>query len=92
MRRVLNDVHISCFPTYRALQDAKDKYIPKNISITETSAIVPLQTILDATIQRYLDPYEFNGSSGHSTYKQKLSELISSDEFMFVASFVPLRF
>lgn len=33
----------------------------------------------------------FDGSSGHSIYKQKFENQDATDEFIFAASFVPLR-
>lgn len=33
----------------------------------------------------------FDGSSGHSVYKQKFEDLNSSDEYMFLVAFVPLK-
>lgn len=106
MRTVVNEVHKDCFPSYYALQNAKQKYIPEPIVVSETSAEVPLQTFLNMTVNSYLDLHQFesendvicevkwgfDGSSGHSTYKQKFNDPNSNDEFLFIVSFVPLRF
>lgn len=106
MRTVVNDVHKNCFPSYYSLQKAKKKYIPENISISETSVKIPLQNFLNMTAKSLLDlndfetqndvvleiKWGFDGSSGHSNYKQKFNDPNSRDEYLFVASFVPLRF
>ena len=105
MRKVVNYIHKDCFPSYYMIADAKKKILPDDIQLTESSAEVPLQKILDKTVRSILDvndidtnndivlecKWGFDGSSGHSVYKQKFQEEEASDEFMFVTSFVPLR-
>lgn len=105
MRKVVNSVHENCFPSYYLIAEAKKKFIPDDIHITETSAEIPLQTILDKTSESILNSsafetkndlileckWGFDGSSGHNAYKQKFENEDASDEFLFVTSFVPLR-
>ena len=104
MRTTVNTAHKDCFPSYYALQMAKKKYIPESIIVSETSVQVPLQGLLNLTVRSYLNIYNFesknlifevkwgfDGSSGHSVYKQKFSDPNAHDEFLFIASFVPIR-
>lgn len=105
MRNAVNAIHKNCFPSYYAIAEAKKKLIPENIEVTETSMNVPLQTLLDNTAKSILTKLQicpknnitleckwgFDGSSGHSLYKQKFRNEDATDEFMFVSSFVPLR-
>lgn len=105
MRNVVNAVHKNCFPSYYSIVEAKKKFIPDGIKVSETEAHVPLQAILDKTTNSILNKLEFgaennvileckwgfDGSSGHSIYKQKFESQDATDEFLFVASFVPLR-
>lgn len=106
MRTVANAAHKQCFPSYYALQNAKKKYIPDSVLVSETSVEIQLQNFLNMTAKSYLDLYNikskddlicdikwgFDGSSGHSNYKQKFNDPDSNDEFLFIVSFVPLRF
>ncbi|XP_017481320.1 PREDICTED: uncharacterized protein LOC108370503 [Rhagoletis zephyria] len=105
MRNVVNGVHKNCFPSYYSIVEAKKKLIPDGIEVSETSVHVPLQAILDKTSNSILKKLEFgaesdvileckwgfDGSSGHSVYKQKFESQDATDEFLFVTSFVPLR-
>lgn len=105
MRKVVNSIHKDCFPSYYMIAESKKKILPDDIQLTESSAEVPLQKILDKTVRSILDvndidtnndivlecKWGFDGSSGHSVYKQKFQDEEASDEFMFVTSFVPLR-
>lgn len=82
----MNSVHQDCFPSYYLIAEAKKKLIPNDIHVSETSAEVPLQNILDKTAHSILNmndfqtendlilecKWGFDGSSGHSVYKQKL--------------------
>lgn len=105
LRKVVNTVHQDCFPSYYLIAEAKKKLIPNDIHVSETSAEVPLQNILDKTAHSILNmndfqtkndlilecKWGFDGSSGHSVYKQKFENHDATDEFVFVTSFVPLR-
>lgn len=64
-----------------------------------------MQNILDKTAESILNnskidtqndlflecKWGFDGSSGHSAYKQKFENQDATDEFLFITSFVPLR-
>ena len=102
------------FPAYTLLQRAKKKCYPKveTMQISESSAKVSLQGLLDHTIERLvllqknvidtLDNEEisnltlitkwgFDGSSGHSSYKQAFHGPGASDSSVLITSIVPLR-
>lgn len=99
------------YPSYNKLVKAKKRCLPpeEDIIVTETSAEVKLQSLLDHTAKRlcllqqevlerfqgetFTIHYKWgcDGSSGHSTYKQKFSSASDTDEFMFIISVVPLR-
>lgn len=106
MRTAVNKVHKGCFPSYKSVLRAKEEYIPTDIKVTESSAEVPVQSLLNRTAKSVMDSNEFpfknnitleckwgfDGSSNHSLYKQKATNPHLNDEFMFVVSLVPLRF
>lgn len=103
------------FPSYKIVQTAKKKCFPDNITISETSATVPLQDLLNHTVQRLIESVEnivkihfedsncklhslclyskwgFDGSSGHSSYKQAFHGLEASDSAVFITCTVPVR-
>lgn len=37
MRKVVNSIHKACFPSYYLILEAKKKFIPDDINVTETS-------------------------------------------------------
>ncbi|XP_059223235.1 uncharacterized protein LOC131997013 [Stomoxys calcitrans] len=106
MRNLVNSFHKDCFPSYKALFKSKQELIPHDIEVTESSAEIPLQSLLNQTAKSLMDSHNlcpkkditleckwgFDGSSNHSVYKQKFSNPRINDEFIFVASLVPLRF
>lgn len=100
------------FPSYKTIQSAKKFCYPNNIHITDTSASVPLQDLLDHTAQRLILSIEpvirtlreseltklclftkwgFDGSSGHSSYKQAFHGTEASDSAVFITCVVPVR-
>lgn len=87
LREMVNNLHKNCFPSLYALKQAKNKIIPKNISVSETSAMVDIQELVNSTVNgivqtlritkpahaKLICKWGMDGSSGHSTYKQKFS-------------------
>lgn len=97
--------NVDLYPSYPKLVAAKTLCYPGNIQCSEVCCQVPLQNILDHTAVRILQTLEvqlegeftlhckwgFDGSSGHSAYKQVWEEKGEvSDESVFITSFVPL--
>lgn len=107
LRSVVNALHPDCFPSYRCLLKTKKEYLPINIAVTETSAEVDLQELLQKTTDSILKisninsynectlklicKWGFDGSSGHSLYKQKFENSSNTDEYMFLTALVPLK-
>jgi hypothetical protein len=108
LRTFINSLHKNyyCFPSVKVLRQMKRSFLPSSISVTEISAEVELQDLLNVTTDSILKMVDienttnlklickwgFDGSSGHSIYKQKFTENSSqTDEFMFVIAFVPLK-
>lgn len=100
---VINSVHKDCLPSYYAISNAKKSYRPDGIVASETFAEVPLQNILNITAKSLIHlnnittkniilecKWGFDGSSGHSIYKQKSNDPDLNEEFLFVVAFVPL--
>ncbi|CAH1114773.1 unnamed protein product [Psylliodes chrysocephalus] len=88
----------------RNLKIARKSFLPTSLKVTDTSAEVELQNLLDLTAQsicKILDIYGtrfkliykwgMDGSSGHSIYEQLFSNDEDTDEFMFLVALVPLR-
>lgn len=50
-----------------------------------------IRTVLPVSSFTLISKWGCDGSSGHSTYKQKFEDVTATDEFLFVFSFVPLR-
>lgn len=108
LRTIIQTENIDLFPSYYSIQNAKKEcYPPENdIIITETSARIKLQALLDLTANRLLkdikikDEYTkltleskwgFDGSSNQSNYKQSFSAQYDDDSSIFMASLVPIR-
>lgn len=105
LRSTINSIHPNCFPSLYALKAEKKKILPEQVKVTETTAEVDLQNLLNKTsesIVNQLSPkktttatlkckYGFDGSSGHSNYKQAFSDGVSTDGSLFVIAFVPLQ-
>ncbi|XP_060516945.1 uncharacterized protein LOC132696240 [Cylas formicarius] len=106
LRQSLILENMNHFPSYYAIQQTKlESYPPKEyITITEVSASVKLQALLDHTLLRILKTVEcvtssndiilvskwgFDGASGQSTYKQKLTS--GEDSSIFISSLVPIK-
>lgn len=87
------------------LKHAKNAILPSKINLTDTSAEVDLQELLQKTTESILKltdvdsqkrlklicKWGMDGSSGHSQYKPKFSNKESTDEFLFLMAMVPLR-
>lgn len=96
---------ISILPSYYKLLMTKIQFYP-DVTVSELSAQVNLQSLLDLTVKRIIDTpstllsdnkdlklvckWGFDGSSSHSNYKQKIS-LGMDDSSVFMTSLVPLR-
>lgn len=105
LRSVVNSLHQDCFPSFHILNQFRNQYFPSNITVTELSAEVDLQEILERTTESILKvahiehtgnlklicKWGFDGSSGHSLYKQKFVEDFRTDEYVFFVAFVPLK-
>lgn len=81
--------------------------MPKIQDVSDIHAEISLQYILNKTVESLIDLVEdkisqfscltllckwgFDGSSGHSIYKQKFFNSSNTDEFMFLIAFVPIR-
>lgn len=110
LKSVINNIHPETIPSYHKLIEVRNAILPQGITITETSAEVNLQELLDKTcysILKYLKnnnsdipensdlllicKWGFDGSSGHSTYKQKFSNVAATDEFIFLTALVPVQ-
>lgn len=97
------------FPSYKTVQAAKKFCYPENIVVSETTALVALQSMLNHTAKRLLltidsviqtleqdhvtlyTKWGFDGSSGHSSYKQAYYDSECSDSSVFITCIVPLR-
>lgn len=105
LRSVVNEIHKDCFPSLYAINQVKNALLPSSINVSETSAEVDVQELVQKTaesIAKVTDLKEgkqvkltckwgFDGSSGHSQYKQKFTETSSTDEFLFLVAMVPLK-
>ena len=95
LRAVVNSLHPKCFPAKQALKNAKLNILPQNIEVTEVSAEVNLQEFINLTAERiFLNislsedtsvvmdcKWGFDGSSGHSTYKDFLLKIPQTSMF-----------
>lgn len=96
------------YPSYYRLQQTKlDCYPPKeSITVTDASARITLQAILDITVKRILQnitgdvqnkhlklvsKWGFDGASSQSRYKQKMEQNEQDDSSIFMTSLVPLK-
>lgn len=90
--------------------EAKKQCYPSGECITESSAEIELQSLLDHTTSRILESQKeilsnidmskdfvliekwgFDGSTGHSEYKQTFSDSNIEDGSLFVTSYCPLQ-
>lgn len=99
-------------PSYQKVLEAKKRCYPSGISVTESSAEINLQCLLDHTCTRILESQKsvldnisessinefelvgkwgFDGSTGHSEYKQSFSDSRIEDGSLIVTSYVPLQ-
>lgn len=107
-----NKISKHILPSYQSVVQSKKRCYPSDIVVTESSAEVQLQGLLDHTANRILEskkdilesvPNEslnkisligkwgFDGSTGHSEYKQCFSDSTLGDSNLFVTSYVPLQ-
>ena len=98
----VNSVHPKLFPSLYELRKLKKHFLPENI---ETTAKVNLQDMLNDTAASILQlsnitenteatltcNWGLDGSAGHSTYKQKFSNPLFTDEYLFFIAFCPLK-
>ena len=94
-------------PSYKEIFAAKLAAMPDKRTITEPFCEVDLQSLLDHTISRILlyakinydsnrelilfCKYGFDGSSGHSQYKQKWNTPELKDSSLFITAVVPIE-
>ncbi|XP_065669294.1 uncharacterized protein LOC136088723 [Hydra vulgaris] len=102
----------SFLPSYEKLKEAKKMCYSEDITVTEISAEVKLQSLLNHTCLRIIKTQQnvidslnvnilsnfililkwgFDGSSGHSEYKQRFADGRNSDANVFLTSLVPLQ-
>lgn len=95
------------YPSYYQIQKAKEDCYPSSeyISVSEVSAKIQLQALLNHTTYRILKTipnltskkvnlvckWGCDGSSGQSQYKQKFENALNDDSSIFLCSLVPLR-
>lgn len=108
------------WPSYNDIRMAKSKLRPSKelITISESSASIPLQSLLNHTAKRLIDlqtpvilqhvrrnrltnidivltcSWGFDGSSGHSEYKQRYADKPQenvSDDSLFATTLIPLQ-
>lgn len=58
IRKATHDLGYKIFPSYKKIQEAKKNCYPDNVNITEISAEVPLQCLLDHTAKRIFKTLE----------------------------------
>lgn len=99
-------------PSYQKVLEAKKQCYPSGISVTESTAEIDLQCLLDHTCSRILESQKsvlenipdsskneyvlvgkwgFDGSTGHSEYKQSFSDSKIEDGSLIVTSYAPLQ-
>lgn len=107
-----NKVSNKILPSYQSIVKSKTHCYPSDISVTEASAEVELQSLLDHTANRIfqsqknildrvpdqslnkvclIGKWGFDGSTGHSEYKQRFYDSTLEDSSLFVTSYVPLQ-
>ena len=101
------------YPAYNEIAESKKHCYPLNIEITEIGAKIPLQNLLDLTIQRLVEVQQevlekhvpqdvneisvtfkwgFDGSGGHSIYKQNFTNHIQyGDSNIILCTLVTLE-
>ncbi|XP_046802342.1 uncharacterized protein LOC124418816 isoform X1 [Lucilia cuprina] len=96
--------------TYKCIRQAKKYCYPTNINVTESSAFVPLQDLLNHTTNRLilsigvkklislqnkelvlLTKWGFDGTTGHTQYKQGFLDRNNSDSHLLITIIFPLQ-
>ncbi|KAK5648383.1 hypothetical protein RI129_003275 [Pyrocoelia pectoralis] len=107
LRKSVQEEGVDLFPSYYSIQKAKlECYPPKeDIEITDMSAQIKIQSLLNLTAERLLKVTEvgndknkleliskwgFDGASNQSNYKQR-SETNEDDSSVFMGSLVPIK-
>ena len=54
-RQLFLEIDLDVLPAYNHVRDAKTGCIPRGLKVTETEAVVPLQSLLDHTALRLLE-------------------------------------
>lgn len=112
MRSQAKELGSNLYPSYDRVLEAKRQCYPNGIKITDSSAEVFVQSLLNHTASRLLKTCEtvlnqldsstrafelivkwgFDGSSGHSQYKQNISSNLKIiDQYLFATWLVPLE-
>jgi len=105
LRSVVNGAHNNCFPSLYSLNVTKNSLLPTNMTVDDISASVNLLELLELTVQSIIKivrlegsnelklvcKWGFDGSSGHSQYKQTFTNASSTDEYLFLIAMVPLK-
>lgn len=104
LRSVINGVHKNCFPSLYTLNLTKKELLPTQITANEISACVNLEELLQLTARSLLKigslegnefklicKRRFDGSSGHSQYKQVFTNPAGTDKYVFLIATVPLK-
>lgn len=97
------------YPSYYKIQQAKLNCYPapESVTVTDYSAEINLQALLDVTVKRLLDSlperetereelqllckWGFDGASSQSRYKQKIEGSEQDDASIFMTTLVPLK-
>lgn len=112
MRLFSKSRNCDIYPSYQKVLEAKLKCRPDKVDISEKTAQVPLQNLLNHTAKRIIlmqeevftnipdissvtliASYGFDGTTGHSMYKQKFQTECpdSFDHSLFVTTLIPLK-
>ncbi|XP_030755994.1 uncharacterized protein LOC115882218 [Sitophilus oryzae] len=105
LRSMMNGVHQNCLPSLYAVNQARNILLPSIIIVTETSAEVDLQVLLNLTSKSIIElinlnenkelklicKWGFDGSSGHSQYKKVFTDALCTDEYLLIVAMVPIR-
>jgi hypothetical protein len=105
LRKTVNSLHPDCFPSLYAITNLRRSYLPESIFATEVSAKVKLQDLVNKTMESLSScinlnedtsatlvcKWGFDGSGNHSEYKQRFSDVKSTDQYLFLTALVPIK-